>query len=260
MNIIDSDDEACVFYMSIDDTTELMTLKMIAVRSGLSTSQVKNYIGLDEEQKRLVDEAWRWIELHSDRFIMADATAGNSYEALEAHIDWFIKNTSTKKRIFALDNFHKLRCGGIGKGKKTEAISDQSEKIKELTQLNDLHLIATVELRKLEGTDSKPTVSDLKDTVQLEYDADIIMLVHNDLQVNDKSIYVYPGLANDVHTIMPYLQMRVWKNKITGRCNTFYYKLNSWNLRIQEETIAAVRALEAKAKEKTNDNRIGSRM
>lgn len=261
MDIVDSDDEACVFYMSIDDTTELMTLKLLAVRSGLSTSQVKNYTKLDQDKKDLIDAAWRWIELHSDRFIIVDATAGNTYEALEAHVEWFIKNTTTKKRIFALDNFHKMRSSSFGRGgKKTEIVSDQSEKLKEITQLHGLHLIMTVELRKLEGTDSRPTVGDLKDSVQLEYDADVIMLVHNDLQVNETSMYTYQGLADGVHKCMPYLHTRVWKNKVTGRCETFYYKLNSWNLKIEEESLQTVRAIEARAREKTSDQSIGRRM
>lgn len=260
MDIVDSDEEACVFYMSIDDTTELMTLKLIAVRSGLSTSQIKNYTKLCPEDKEKVDAAWRWIETHSDRFIIVDATAGNTYEALEAHIEWFVKNTPTKKRIFALDNFHKLRSPSFGRGgKKTEIVSDQSEKIKELTQLNDMHLIMTVELRKLEGTDSRPTVGDLKDTVQLEYDADIIMLVHNDMQVNDYSLYTYQGLADGAYKAMPYLHTRVWKNKVTGRCETFWYKLNSWNLKVEEEALQVIRSIEAKAKEKTCDQSLGKK-
>jgi replicative DNA helicase len=262
MDIVDSDDEACVFYMSIDDTTELMTLKMLAVRSGLSTSQIKNYTRLSPEEKEQVDAAWRWIELHSDRFIMADATAGNTYEALEAHTDWFVKNTDTKKRILALDNFHKLRSSSFGRGgKKSEAVADQSEKIKELTQLNDLHLMATVELRKLEGTDSRPTLGDLKDSVQLEYDADVIILVHNDMQVNDKSLYKYQGLANGVTEAMPYIDVKVGKNKVTGRCDRFFYELNSWNLQIKEANSQEIKRIEADARKKTNnDNRLGSRM
>lgn len=260
INVIDSDKEACVFYMSIDDTTELMTLKILAVLSGLSTSQIKNYVSLEDEDKEKINAAWHWIETNSDRFIMVDATAGNTYEALEMHVDWFMKNIQTKKKIFALDNFHKLRHSGFGRGgKKTEAVADQSERIKELTQINDLHLIATVELRKLEGTDSRPTLGDLKDSVQLEYDADVVILAHNDMQVNDKTLYVWQGAGEGgSHTGMPYIEAKVWKNKITGRCGKFYYKLNSWNLRVAEESVQEIMRLEAQAKKTTDgQNRLG---
>jgi len=257
MDIVDCDEEAAIFYMSIDDTTELMTLKMLAVKSGLTTSQIKNYTGQKPEDKAKIDAAWRWIETHQERFIIADATAGNSFESLQAHVDWFVKNTKTKKRILLLDNFHKLRCTDFGRSsKKTEVVSDQSERIKELAQVNDLHIMMTVELRKLEGTDSRPSLGDLKDSVQLEYDADVVILVHNDLQVNaEKSIYVHhkmgPVDGNITDIRMPYLHTKVWKNKVTGRCETFWYKLNSLNLQVTEGTASEIRALLAKAQEKT---------
>lgn len=258
IDIIDCDEEACIFYMSIDDTTELMALKILAVKSGLSTSQIKNYYKLSSEDKKKVDAAWAWLDSNSDRFIIADATAGNTFDALEKHVEWFMKNTKTKKRLFLLDNFHKLRGSDFGRGKKTELVSDQSERIKEITQINDLHLMMTVELRKLEGTDSRPSISDLKDSVQLEYDADIVILVHNDKQVNENTIYFYYGMANGVQTAMPWLSARVWKNKITGKCESFYYKLNSWNLQVTEGTSSDIRVLEAKAREKSSGNSLRS--
>lgn len=243
MDIIDTEDDAAIFYMSIDDTTELMTLKMVAVKSGLSTSQIKRYSELGKEDKEKVDAAWAWVEDNTSRFIIADATAGNTLDALEAHVDWFMKNHKTPKKLFLLDNFHKLRAQSAGRIKKNEIISDQSERIKELTQLNDLHLMMTVELRKLEGSQSRPQLADLKDSVQMEYDADIITLIHNDYQVRETSQLVWMGDAGGNLRTMPYLGVRVWKNKITGQTGPFAYKLNNHNLRIEEVPVAEVRAL-----------------
>lgn len=245
MDIIDHEEDAAIFYMSIDDTTELMTLKMVATKSGLSTSEIKRYTELDDEKKKAIDRAWAWVEEHSDRFIIADATAGNSVEALDAHVDWFMKNFKTPKKLFLLDNFHKLRASGGPGSKKTEIISNQSEKIKEITQLNDLHLMMTVELRKLEGSQSRPQLADLKDSVQMEYDADIIALIHNDFQVKEESPLVWQGDAGGTIKTMPYLGVRVWKNKVTGQTGAFGYKLNNYNLKIEEVPLAEVRALTA---------------
>ena len=244
MDIIDSEEDSAVFYMSIDDTTELMTLKMVAMLSGMSTSDIKRYSELDKDSKAKIDLAWAWVEENSNRFIIADATAGNTVDALESHVDWFMKNYKTPKKLFLLDNFHKLRAQSSGhRGAKTEVISDQSERIKEITQLNDLHLMMTVELRKLEGSTSRPQLADLKDSVQMEYDADTITLIHNDLQVREDSIFVWTGDAGGIQRTMPYLGVRVWKNKITGQTGPFAYRLNNHNLQITEASVEEVRAL-----------------
>lgn len=255
MDIIEHEEDAAIFYMSIDDTTELMTLKMVAMKSGLSTSEIKRYSELTHEDKRKVDAAWAWVEDNSDRFIIADATAGNTVEALDAHVDWFMKNFKTPKKLFLLDNFHKLRANAGPLTKRTEVISNQSEKIKEITQLNDLHLMMTVELRKLEGSQSRPQLADLKDSVQMEYDADIITLIHNDFQVKEDSPLVWQGDAGGTIRTMPYLGVRVWKNKITGQTGPFAYKLNNYNLQVEEASLAEVRALTTN--KDNGDSRVG---
>ncbi len=254
MDIIDTEEDAAIFYMSIDDTTELMTLKMLAMKSGLSTSEIKRYSELTPDKKVSVEQAWRWIESNSDRFILADATAGNTIDALEAHVDWFTKNYKTPKKLFLLDNFHKLRFNIGGRNKKTDVVSDGSERIKELTQLNDLHIMATVELRKLEGSQSRPQLADLKDSVQLEYDADIIILVHNDKQVKEDTYLVWEGPSKDgLIRAMPYIEVNIWKNKITGQLRPIGYKLNDYNLRMDEVPESEIRALKDK---KTNGNNV----
>jgi replicative DNA helicase len=235
--------------MSIDDTTELMTLKILAIKSGLSTSAIKRYSELSSEEKDRVNDAWRWMHNNSDRFILADATAGNTIDTLDSHVDWFIKNYNTPKKLFLLDNFHKLRFPSTGRTKKTETVSDGSERIKEITQLNNLHIMATVELRKLDGSNVRPQLADLKDSVQLEYDADIIALVHNDKQVNESTQLVWTGTANGVERSMPYIEMFIWKNKITGQLRQIAYRLNDYNLQIEEVPASEIVALKAK---KTN--------
>lgn len=245
MDTIDCEEEAVIFYMSIDDTTELMVLKMLAMKSGLSTSEIKRYTELQPEKKQLVDMAWAWVEANSDRLIIADTTAGNSLDALSTHMDWFTKNYKTPKKLFLLDNFHKLRGSSYGQSRsnKAQAASEQSERIKEITQLNDIHLMMTVELRKLENSTARPQPNDMKDTVQLEYDADIVVLVHNDYQVNENSMLVWDGSYNGVQDRMPYLETRIWKNKMTGKTGSIGYKLNTYNLRIEEVPISTLTAL-----------------
>jgi len=249
IDIIDANEDAALFYMSIDDTAELMAYKIVAMKSGLPTSKIKKYGTLTKDEKILIDKAWVWLESHADRFIIADSSKGNSVDALESHIEWFVKNCPDKKRVFFLDNFHKLRVPS-NKGKKSEAVADTSEKVKDLTQMYDIPIIMTVELRKLEGTDSRPTLGDLKDSVQLEYDADVILLVHNDYQAKkDKTNIVWQHNGK----VMPYLEVSLEKNKLTGMTDRMAYKLNGINLQIAEEDYGVIRG---KLETKSTTNRM----
>lgn len=248
MDIIEANDDSAIFFMSIDDSTELMTLKLLAQKTGLSTSTIKRYSSLGTEQKRIINLAWDWYDSISDRFILVDASEGKTTDILEAHADWFCRTYPNHKKLFLLDSLHKLQATyGGARNKKTEAVSEVSEKVKEVSQVNDMHLVSTVELRKLENSKARPRPEDVKDTVQIEYDTDILVLVHNDLQVNgEESPIHWEGLdENGFNTIMPYLEVVTWKNKITGRAGyqaKNVYKLTKHNLQIEEGNYAEVKA------------------
>jgi replicative DNA helicase len=120
---------------------------------------------------------------------------------------------------------------------KTDAIAFLSEKVKEATRIYDIHLLMTAELRKMDN-ESRPTPADLKDTVQLEYDADSIIMVHNDKLVKKDTNIIW----NNGGISMPILEVRVWKNKHTGKTGDLAYELNSDNLQIRETSYAFVQA------------------
>lgn len=243
VDLVESNEDLAVFFMTIDDTTELMTFKMLAQKTGYSTSKIKQYCNLIQEEQEEITAGWNWLNKLSERFVMADATEGTTPDALEAHIEWFIKEFQDKKRIFFLDNFHKLTMPA--NKHKTDAVAFLSEKVKELTRVHDIHLLMTVELRKMDN-DSRPTPSDLKDTVQLEYDADSIIMIHNDLLVKEDTNIIWNGQYGDIGTkAMPYLETYLYKNKHTGKTGGLAYRLNTYNLQITEDSYAAVRSLKA---------------
>lgn len=235
LDLVETNPDCAVFYMSIDDTTELMSLKMLAQMTGFTTSKIKNYVNLSAEDRRMIDEGWDWYDGISERFVLADATLGNTVDAMENHIEWFSNTYKDYKRVFLLDNFHKLRKGINYGSKKNEVVSEASEKIKELTQVYNLHLISTVELRKLERSKDIPRPEDMKDSVQMEYDTDIVIIVHNEKNVDQDTTIVWQGENEHQELIgMPYLELFTYKNKITGKTGSNAYQLNSQNLRVEE--------------------------
>jgi replicative DNA helicase len=105
--------------------------------------------------------------------------------------------------------------------------------------------MTTVELRKLENSSNRPGPEDMKDSVQLEYDADIVMLVHNDRQVNPDSNVTWDGGS----TLMPYIELNICKNKSNGQTKRLAYRMNSTNLRLTEVPYGEVTALMNKKRE-----------
>lgn len=258
VDIVEANEDAAVFFMTIDDSTELMTFKLLAQKTGYSTSTIKRYATLDIEHKKVIDAAWDWYDSISHRLILADASEGKSTDIMESHADWFCKTYPNHKKIFLLDSLHKLQAsGGSSKNKKTETVSDVSEKVKEVSQLNDLHVIATVELRKLENSKMRPRPEDVKDTVQIEYDTDILVLVHNDLHVNSDETNVFWEGTDDkgLNCLMPYLEVITWKNKITGKVAGNAYKLTKHNLQLEESKYSIIKA--CVAQQKTNKMAVG---
>ena len=247
VDLVEANEDCAVFFMSIDDTTELMTFKMLAQKTGYTTSKIKQFVNLLEEEQLVIRKAWEWLKKLSNRFIMVDATEGTTIESMDAHMEWFIKEYPNKKKLFFLDNFHKLTMPQHHK-QKTDAIAYLSEKVKEATRLYDMHLFMTAELRKMDN-DSRPTPADLKDTVQLEYDADSIIMAHNDKLVKKDTNVIW----NNGGIKMPIIEMRVWKNKHTGKTGELAYELNSDNLRVRETSYAYV---EARIKENAGHGKI----
>jgi DNA primase catalytic core len=243
VDLVEANEDVAVFFMTIDDTTELMTFKMMAQKTGFATSKIKQYINLMADEQKIILDGWKWLDKLSSRFIMADATEGTTPEAMDAHIEWFIKEYPNHKRIFFLDNFHKLSMPH--NKQKTDAVAFLSEKVKEASRIYDTHIIMTTELRKMSENNSRPTPADLKDTVQLEYDADSILMVHNDLLVKEDTNICWAGNYNGTTKAMPYLEVGIYKNKHTGKTGGLAYRLNTYNLQITEDDYATIRMLKS---------------
>lgn len=235
LDLLKTNSDCAILDMSIDDTTELRVLKIISILSGLSISQIKAYPTLTDGQRKKVDAAYNWLRAQSNRFIIADTTAGNTVDALEGHVTWLCDKYPDYKKLIVLDNFHKIRFHG-SRARKSEAIEEQSQRIKDIVQLNGVHLMMTVELRKLENTSARPNIQDLKDSVQMEYDSDIVLLVHNEYQAQEENTNVFwTGIDIEGNQrSMPYIEIGINKNKITGKLGKCAYQMNSSNMRLKE--------------------------
>lgn len=234
LDILESNDDSVICYMSIDDSLDFLTTKMLAVRSGLPTTEIQNYKNLNDDDRSKVDEAYDFIESHSNRLLITDSTDGNTVETVENLLRWVTKEHRNMKIVFVLDNFHKLNMETTGAGQKKDAISDTSSALKDLAVKYKVCIMASVELRKLSTEADRPTRQDMQGSNKLDYDADVVCLVHNDYQVNRDTNITHTKIINGVPKVMPWVEVNIAKNKVTGRTGECVFKYNSINMQFEE--------------------------
>jgi len=233
LDVLEANPDCVIFYMSIDDSLDFLTTKMLAVRSGLATTEIQNYKNLKEDDKLKVDDAYSFIERHLDRLVISDSTDGNTVEVVENHLRWLQKEYTDKKIVFVLDNFHKLNMES-GSGQKRDAISDTSSQLKDLAVKYRVCIMASVELRKLSNEAERPTRQDMQGSNKLDYDADVVGMVHNDYQVNRETSIIHEKNVNGKPIVMPWVEVNIVKNKVTGRLGECAFKYNSINMQFEE--------------------------
>jgi len=235
LDLIKANADVTIFYMSIDDSFSFLATKMQAVLSGLATTEIQNYQNLTIDDKGKVDEAFNFVanSMKEKKLVIMDSSSGNTIEIIENYMRQIQRDFAGRKAIFVLDNFHKLQMDA-GQGQKRDAISDTSSKLKDLATKYKVTIMASVELRKLQNEISRPTRQDMQGSNKLDYDADVVCMVHNDLQVNPSTKIIHEKEVNGQMVVMPWVEINIVKNKITGQLGECVFKYNAVNMSFEE--------------------------
>lgn len=218
-DLITSNPDVTILFMTIDDNYEKTITPFVAIDQGLVIDQVKKPLFLNtEEEYAKFEKGWKNIlELQKNRLIIRDVISGNDLDSLERHINKYISKFPENKLVVILDNFHKL---GLSHKARREGIVDSSERIKTISNIYNLPVIMTVELRKMYNASAKPGLSDISESKQIEYDSDIVMLFHNDLHVRPSTFVKWNYNGMD----MPYVEVNIAKNKESSYKGMIPYK------------------------------------
>ncbi len=220
-----------VLYASIDDDLLSTIPRVVANLGSVPINQVKNpmkYIhetSLSQDEK---DKLWarrqlgnkRLLKLAKNNLAIIDINDVSKMHEIEKEIHIFQEVTGKTVCLF-LDNFHKVRMDGIKDTR--ERFTHASEELKRITSQNGMITFATVELRKL-GHDGRPCVEDIKESVDIGYDAQTVHLLHQDFHSKNGTTELkfmdgrLPGKE------LPILEVAVVKNKISGYKGRIYYK------------------------------------
>ena len=220
-DLAQSNPDAIVLYMSIDDSIKDVMMALVAREAEYARSTIYKYGKLRSEVSEdsksdiveRIDQTWEKV-LRQKNYIVADASQGSSITNLEDHLCYIRKTFPDKRPIIFLDNFHKLRYSEDMAIR--EKFIDMVQTLKELTQIEDIPIVMTVELRKTENG-KRATLNDIAETKQIEYDAKVVLMAHQEMHHNPETMLKWHRDTYGDPCHLPYLEMTIAKNKHTDK-------------------------------------------
>lgn len=225
------DRDVVVLFQTIDDTFAQFMSRLVAIKArkyypGITLNKIKKPKGIPDERdvRAARDRAYQEILSLADneRLIIksGEERGGNTLKFTRDWIRYFKQRNPKKEVILFLDNFHRL---GDYAGHKDERVRFKllSSELKKIAKDLGATIWATVEYVKAAGI-SRPNNSDISESVAMEYDANFIMHVFNELHVRREEaevyherLYVAPNQTQEVTEKLPTIEGIVGKNKIT---------------------------------------------
>lgn len=243
-SLVESNEGLQVVFFSIDDNFRKIYFRLMAMQTMREINYVSN-IGQnvtynktlsDDERKKilsLMENGKKKVDELLKRFTLLDEIDGNNLEYIEQTIEkLYVVN---KKLVVVVDNFHKIRTPSVSGSDPRSRFTFLSEEMKRITNRFDIPLLMTVELRKPNGN-KPPTADDLKDTVDLHYDSDVVFLLHSDSERNKDSTKFIDARIDGTVYPSPIVDLIVAKNKLSGFKGTIEYVLTPSLAIYQEES------------------------
>ena len=227
-SIAENNKSAHVIFESIDDSRHDVIKRLISMMSKQPMIHVgypKRFLGSDivpEKVKASFKKSFNYavdIVKSTKNWELNDVSNGRSLEAILARTEEKIKQG--KDCVLFIDNFHNIEFGkGMDDNSK---FSEASKILKEFGNNHDIPICCTVKLRKAsmdyKGIYRRPHIDEIKNSVDIQFDADVILGIYNHYIASDKSSDLY-----DVHRNLkcPVIETHVLKSK-KGDCHDFIY-------------------------------------
>lgn len=222
-DIADLNENAHVAYHSLDDSSNELTPRYIACKQQITISQAKNpsrYMDNPEViEKR--NEGIKYMYRNASKFSLWDSTEGTSVEVVEKRIQDLKMAFPEKKLVIMIDSIYDLTVES--KQLQEKALYEYVAKtVKQWCVTYDVAIFCTAHLRKL-GGNRRPGTEDLKENNRLEYEANFIALLYNEVGIKEEGAQVY-WLNEENEEKMPVIEMKVGKNKLGSFKGTRFYE------------------------------------
>lgn len=233
-----------IIFMSIDDPFKKIVPAYIALSTGLSITEVsKSGLKIEDMslKKAKLNAGWKDFDSISDRLIIKDVSDGSTTASLEKEIQYYKQLHPKMDMMVVIDNFHKLRDFPDIGGESRQRFTMISSRIKDLTTIYNIPILNVMELRKFaDSNDKRPTLQDIKETVDIEYDCDLIWLFHQPLHVKHDTDMVWqyndPDHPEWGEMTMPYNELDFAKNKESAFKGLIHLKFITHKSTFEEAT------------------------
>ncbi len=222
--ISDLNEDVHVAYHTLDDSANELTPRYIACKQHITISQAKNPAKYADDpdvlEKR--NEGIKHLYRNAQKFSVWDSNEGTSVEVIEDRIKemkmHFPENT---KIVIMIDSIYDLTVDS--KQLQDKALYEYVAKaVKGWCVTYDVAVMCSAHLRKLNGG-RRPMTDDLKENNRLEYEANFIGLLYNEVGIHEENAKVY-WLNDEEESKMPVIELKVGKNKFGSFKGTRFYE------------------------------------
>jgi len=237
--LVISNPNVCVVYFSLEDNKFKMIPAFISIINKFRLRDVMNpnkY--LDNEQLARFKAGFDLITKLKEekRLYILDAQYGTTFRAMESIID-DIKRLSNRDIVVIIDHFYKITDNSnLG---MREKIIHNIERLQLMASIYNVPIFSVVELNKL-PPGARPDITNITETGRIAYEADVVMLMYNELLSLRNNISSVQLKWFDENTLAykPIIELSIVKNKLTGWSGPLYYKYdNEYNIFEQLDNI-----------------------
>ncbi|SFJ65567.1 replicative DNA helicase [Paenibacillus sp. UNC496MF] len=223
-DVAECNDNVYVSYHSLDDSNNELMPRYIACDQQITIAQAKTPERFAEDPKIMEkrNEGMKNMYRRMDRFGMFDSNYTTSLEGLEEHLKMVLMTKPEgTKIVIAIDSFNDITVESINFNNNDARNEHVAKTIKSWSTQYNATVMCTAHLRKTNGR--RPTVDDLKDTITLQYEATLIVLMFNEVGVKEENAQIY-WLQEDSDAKMPVIEAKFGKNKHSSFKGTKFYE------------------------------------
>lgn len=149
--------------------------RMIAARAGVNSKLLKNMVPLRDREESAINEAAAKVAMAR---LKINDTAGQTLAQIAANARRLRRKDNLG--FLVVDYLQKIREPSSKNENRTTIIGRISTGLKELAKELDIPILALAQLnRESEKGERPPMMADLRESGDIEQDADVIMLLHN---------------------------------------------------------------------------------
>jgi|GEM_PF-3539633 len=236
-----NNDDVSVLYFSLEDNKFKMIPAFVAIDQKIKIRDCMNpYNRLKGQDIKKFEIGFKRIEqlINEKKLLILDAQYGTSFRSMENIIDNMMQRYPDRNFVVMIDHFYKI-SDNMG-GNLREKYVANIEYLQLMATVYNIPIFTIVELNKL-PPGKIPDVSDITETGRMAYEADIILLLYNEI-ISKRKMYDDVRLKwahedeNGIITYKPILEVYVHKNKLTGADNTLYFRYDNTINDFQELT------------------------